>query len=777
MKDFFAQYIPDKSWIITEDEWDMEKQNVRESQFTLGNGFIASRGILEEIPKDSKPGTFISGLFDKAGAKVSELVNLPNPITLIMNLDGEKLDIGMMKILKHSRYLNMQKGLLLRHTSFKDNQNNCIDYQSLRFVSMHDKSVIAMQVYITPMDADTIITIDSLIDLSVQNEAGVMEAKKRHFKIKEVSVSKSRNYLCISTLEKELFVGYMTSLHVKIGRKSYYAREGCVTIMLKKGETVCLTKIINMGIPKNCREALRFKEKVISLHEKTLKKGFNNLLSDHIKTWKRIWKNSDVIVKPDIEITRSLRFNIYHLLICADRWHKHNAIGARTLSGEGYRGHIFWDSDIFTLPFFVHTDPVLARNLLFYRYNRLSAARNIAKDRGFKGAMFPWESADTGYEETPPWARNLDKSIIRIYNHLREQHISADIAYAFYYYYTMTCDEDFMLKHGYEVIFEIARFWASRVEYDKKSHIYEIKHVIGPDEFHEDVNNNAFTNMLAKWTLLTAFRIFFQIKDTHPAEYRKISRKVGLAEKEVKFWERIALRIMIKRKYNVIEQFDGFFNLKKVKIKELDENFMPLFPKEISFKEVGKTQLVKQADVLMLLFLFSDVYNLRTKRSNYNFYITKTVHKSSLSQCVHSIVGAEVGDITKAYQYFLVSLNADLENKHGNTAEGIHAASLGGTWLVVIRGFAGVSPVKGILSIRPRMPRGWTSISFSMKWHGRLLRIVITEASVRIRVLSKSRAAIDIIVYNKLRRLVPGKEWIFYKRSKMQGRSLKKKRR
>lgn len=765
MKNFFEQYISTDEWVIVEEDWDPKKQSVRESQFSLGNGFIGSRGILEEIPYGAQAGTFIAGLFDKAGAKVSELVNLPNPITLNIHINGEKMDIFSMKLMEHLRYLDMHNGLLVRHTLFKDNSGSRIDYQSLRFISMHEKSTIVMQSYITPLDDSTTITVDSLIDISVLNAAGVMEGRKRHFKIKEVSSPNGKNYVCISTLEKEFLVGYISSLHVKVGRKGYFTREGYVTIRPRKGESVCLTKIINIDTPRTWTEALRFKERLVSLHERTLRAGFETLLSRHIHTWKKIWKNVDVVVKPDIEIQRALRFNIYHLLICADRWGMHNAIGARTLSGEGYRGHIFWDSDIFILPFFVYTDPSIARNLLLYRYDRLDAAREIARQRGYRGAMFPWESADTGYEETPPWAKNLDGSIIRIYNHLREQHITADIAYAFYYYYTVTGDEEFMLKYGYEVIFEAARFWASRVEFNKRKNVYEINHVIGPDEFHEDVDNNAYTNMLAKWTLLTASRIFYRIRVTYPRRCADICARIELKEKDVREWRRIASHIVInKRSDNVIEQFDGFFRKKKVKIIELDEDFMPVFPRDVSLKDVHKTQLVKQSDVLMLLFLLSDVYNLKTKKANYNFYITRTVHKSSLSHAIHAIIGAEIGDLAKACQYFLVSLNTDLHNKHGNTSNGIHAASLGGTWLTVIRGFAGVRMIRGVLSITPRMPQGWRSIAFSIRWHGRTLNITVTDSSVRIKVKSKSKAAVKIVVYNKGRIIKPGRKFIFYKR-------------
>ena len=765
MRENFEKYISDSSWMITEDSWHRNKQAIMESLFTLGNGFIGSRGILEETPHNARPGTFISGLFDKAGAKVSTLVNLPNPITLNISIDGEKLDIGTMKVLSHSRHLNMHNGLLIRHTLFRDNLKNRIDYQSLRFISMHDKNLIAMQAYITPLDGPVTLAINSLIDLSTLNAPGVMEARKRHFKIKEVSNPKGRNYICVSTLEKELLVDYMSSLHFRAGKRSSYVKECYSTIRVKKGQSVCLTKIISIEGPQSWIEGRGLKKKIVALHDSRLRKGFDNLLLAHIRAWSSIWRHADIIVKPDIEIMRALRFNIYHLLICADRWNMHHGIGARTLSGEGYRGHIFWDSDIFTLPIFVYTEPAIARNLLLYRYDRLNAARDIARSRGYKGAMFPWESADTGYEETPTWAKDLDKSIIRIYNHLREQHISADISYAFYYYYTMTGDDKFMLKYGYEVIFETARFWASRVEFNKKRRIYEIRHVIGPDEFHEDVNNNVYTDMLAKWNLLIASYIFRRIKREYPGECAVIVEKIGLTEGEVQQWRRIAPWILInKTTDNVIEQFEDFFKKKRARIKALDKDFMPVFPEEVALKKVANTQLVKQADVLMLLFLLSDVYNLRTKRVNYDFYIARTVHKSSLSHSVHSIIGAEISDLTKAYQYFLVSLNVDLHDKHGNTDDGIHAASAGGTWLAVIRGFAGVKLVKEVLSIRPRMPGGWKSIQFSMKWHGRPLTITVTQNSVRLKMVSKSKDEIKVMVYNRARKIKPGKEFIFYKR-------------
>jgi len=495
---------------------------------------------------------------------------------------------------------------------------------------------------------------------------------------------------------------------------------------------------------------------------------FNTHLDAHIAEWKKLWDISDIQLLGTANLQKNLRFSLYHLLICAPDDNGFSSIGARTLSGEGYKGHIFWDSEILLLPFYLHTNPRTARNMLLYRYNRLEKARENAKESGCVGAKFPWESAGYGDEQTPAWAKDINGKVVKIVTHTMELHITADIAYAVYAYYTATEDDAFMNQYGYEILFECARFWASRVEFNKRKQHYEINHVVGPDEFHVDVNNNAYTNFLVRWNLITAHRMFNRLKRATPKVYTSLKGKLNLKDREVAQWRTIATKIKspnVNRK-GVIEQFDGFFKLRNLQINETDENGIPILPSRIGTKELGKTQFIKQADVLMLMHLFPNVFDKKTKQANYDYYMPRTLHKSSLSPSLCSIAACQARDIFRAYHLFNVSLRADISNLYGNTHEGIHAASCGGTYQAIVFGFAGISVRDTLLSINPKIPRTWNTVLFSFLWKGTLLRFELTHNNVIIFVEHSKKKYIKIRVFNTVRELERNKKHSFKRKEK-----------
>ena len=765
MKDYFSKYKSSDQWLIREDRWDKKLQPSRESQFALGNGFIGSRGILEEVPFDARPGTYIAGLYDKTGAQIPELVNLPNPINLKIITGGERVGAGTMDILKHERALDMHHGLLTRHTVFQNSHKKRFDYQSLRFVSMRNKHIIAMQVYITPLDEPAIITAQNLLDLSVTNVGFLTEGNKKHFRIEDVSQFDTGEYLSVRTLEKNILVAYGKSLIVEKNGSSRFARDVTIQIKLKKNQTACLTSIFSIFTAEDKR-AQSLKGVVKGFLKKSINLGLEGMLDEHIARWNRLWATADIKIKGDKEAERSLRFNMYHLLICGREGNGESSIGAKTLSGEGYRGHIFWDADIFILPFFLYNRPKVAKNMLLYRYNRLDKARQIAESRGYKGAMFPWESAGTGEEVTPAWAKNFDGSLIQIRTHEMEHHITADVAYAVYQYYIATQDIRFMLRYGFEMIFETARFWASRVEYNARLKRHEINHVIGPDEFHEDVDNNAYTNYMARCNLLLGYWMRQKMGRSYPREFQKLSKKINLKMSEAKAWKAIIPKIYFNlKKDGLMEQFDGFFRKKKVVLKNLDKNPIPDIPRAIKLKDVGKTQLVKQADVVMLLYLFSDNFSKDIKKKNFYYYLKRTVHKSSLSAAVHAALAAEIGDLKAAYRYFDAAANMDLSLIYGNTRDGMHAASLGVTWQAAIHGFAGTRIASNTLSISPSLPRDWEELSFCLKWHGYNLRLTLRKGKVSVQFNSKRKKdRLKMRIFNRLYRLEANKEVVFHGR-------------
>ena len=762
MKGFYSHYIDDDSWLIKESRWTKSLQNIHEAQFALGNGYLGTRAVLEEIPHDAMPGTYIAGIYDKMFSQVAELVNLPNPFNFIFTIQGEKLALGIMDVLKHQRILNFKKGLLVRHTLYQNSKKHCFDYQCLRFVSMNNKDTGVMQIALTPLDSACTIDINTGIDTSVYNGPILTEGQKRHFRIKELGQFQNAGYLLVQTLEKKHIIIYWSGLYYEINGRKILAKDSIFRLKLKKNQTIIFTKIFCIKRFPSQSKIVKYKRETFKKFYKIFHTEFDMLIKKHIKSWEKLWQRADILVEGKADLQRNIRFNIYHMLICAPADNGFSSIGARTLTGEGYRGHIFWDTETFLMPFYLFTMPKIAKNILLYRCLRLKRAREIAKKSKFRGIMFPWESADTGEEETPAWARNIDGSIIKVHTHKMEHHITADIAYAVYNYFIATGDERFMEKHGYEVLFETARFWASRVEYNKEKNRYEINHVIGPDEFHIDVNNDAYTNMMAKWNLTVACKTFYKIRENTPLVYQHLQRKLNLKCKEVENWEEIASLISINmNKKGVIEQFDGYFKLKRVILTETDENGIPVLPRRLKVKELAKTQLVKQADTLMLIYLLSDNFDLKTKKANCDFYMKRTLHKSSLSPSIHSILALECRDLHRAYDLFNVSLCIDINNLYGNTKEGIHGACLGGTWQAIVFGFAGISIKKERLFINPRMPINWGKMIFSLLWKDKLLQLDLTNEIIKLKAVSSKEEEIEIGIFDKLTSIRTNEDYVF----------------
>jgi kojibiose phosphorylase len=767
MKDLFLRYLSNEDWLIRENGWDKNQQTVREAQFSLGNGYICSRGVLEEIPYDATPGTFLAGVYDKTGAQITELVNLPNPVDFKIIVQGEKLDVVAMDVLKHERVLDMGRGILARNTIFQNAHKQRFKYQSIRFFSMEDVHIGAMRIAFTPLDVSVNITVQNIIDTSITNRGFLTEGRKKHYQLMKVSRTKDVNYLLIRTFESKISIGYADYLQVYEGKKEFTTKEKTFHLRADKGQTIYFTEIFSIY---STRDVLLkdLKQQTIKALNRSVKINFDGLLKEHIQAWQNKWRISDIIVKPNREIQKAVRFNIYHLLIAGNDKAQDTSIGAKALTGEGYRGHIFWDAEIFILPFFMYTNPVVARNMLMYRYNRLDVSRKEARSNGYRGAQFAWESADTGEEVTPSWHKLSDGSIIKISTGHSEDHIVCDVAYGVDHYCNVTGDVEFMENYGLEIIFETARFWASRVQLNKRRNRYEIRHVIGPDEFREDVNNNAFTNMMARWNLLRAVELHKAFRKKHPHILKKLSKKIKLKESECKQWRQIGRRMFIpkSKKKNLIEECEGYFKKKDIKITSYDKNGIPILSKTISERKMAETQFVKQADVVMLLYLLSNTFTEQQKKRNYFYYIKRTLHKSSLSPSINAIIAAEVGDLERAFRLFLTALFTDLKNIYNNTDDGIHAASLGGVWQVLVKGFGGMRIKRNILTFNPSLPKQISLIRFSIKWRDCDFDVAVYRKKIKLFFKSPTRKKIRFMIYKKIEELSANEVATFFKKGR-----------
>jgi kojibiose phosphorylase len=391
----------------------------------------------------------------------------------------------------------------------------------------------------------------------------------------------------------------------------------------------------------------------------------------------------------------------------------------------------------------------VARNMLMYRYNTLPGALRNAEKMGYLGAKYAWESATTGEDVTPRFASKLEKTIRLIYTGTEEDHIVSDVIYGVERYFRVTGDEEFLLRYGLEMVFLTARFWASRVV--KSGEFYEIRTVIGPDEFHEHVDNNAYTNFLVKWHLRLAAMLYKHTGKTNAAVLEEVIVKTGIAEEEPRHWLVVSRKLKMTQnpESGLIEQFDGYFSLKDYVIKRYDRHGRPVLPAGVNYRNIGRTQIIKQADVLLMMLLFPHSFSFEEKQVNYAYYEQRTAHKSSLSHCTHAMMGLAVSERVNAYRYFMKTALFDLENLHMNTELGIHAAAVGGTWQTVIHGFAGLALKSDRIVLNPWLPKKWERLSFHVRWRDRSVHLDITHRDVSIRINAASDLSLPCTLYGK----------------------------
>ena len=458
--------------------------------------------------------------------------------------------------------------------------------------------------------------------------------------------------------------------------------------------------------------------------------GWRAVLAAHEAAWDARWTASDVLIDGDDESQRAVRFAVYHLTSAANPEDDHVSIGARALTGDAYLGHVFWDTEIYLLPFYTAVWPEAARALLMYRYHTLPGARAKAAHFGFKGALYAWESADTGVETTPERVVGSDGTVIDILTGRMEHHISADVAYAVWQYWRATGDDDFFLHAGAEILLDTARFWASRAvaEADGRRHI---RHVIGPDEYHEDVDDNAFTNVMACWNIARGLETMDLLRERWPDHAAALRKKLALGDDELADWRDAIARIVtgLDPATGIYEQFAGFHSLEPLDLAAYSERTVPI-DVVIGRERTQRSQVVKQADVVALIALLPEEFPGAMAEKNFRHYEPRCAHGSSLSTGMHAVVAARLGDAEMALRYLhdTAALDLDLDP---NSAGGVRIAGLGALWQAVILGFAGLDLRGDRLGIDPRLPPQWRSLSFRVCWRGRSVAIRIVGRTVQ----------------------------------------------
>jgi kojibiose phosphorylase len=708
-------------WIVSQNGFQAKTQHHQETIFTIGNGYFASRGSLEEGYPDDQPLTFAHGVFDDMPISFTELANLPNWLDFRLLVDGQPFRLDQGTVLHFQRRLDLQQGILRRDVRWQAGNGLVLDITFERFVAYHQVHVGALRVLITAVNQPCHLTIHAGINGHVANDNLL---HWRH--LNQGQEDENTIWLHSQTRRSKIELG--TAARLFTPSATPLACQDCPgqpTLMLNQELTPAATlqveKLVSYTTSRD-----QTSDVLASAIEQLANLDYETLKADHITAWQQFWGDCDVQIEGDDEAQLALRFSLFQLQIAAPRHDDRVSIGAKTLSGLGYRGHVFWDTEIFILPFFTFTQPKVARNLLMYRYHTLPGARRKAAGNGFSGAQYPWESASTGDEVTPTWVPDFGgqgKELVRIWTGDIELHITADIAYAIMQYWQVTADDAFMRDYGAEIILDSARFWGDRAELEVADgrRRYAIRDVIGPDEYHDHVDNNAFTNRLAQWHLQTAVHLLKWLHTHYPGRAAALSQQLDLSKARLEHWQDVINHIILSHDpaTGLITQFDGFFELK-----ELDwpayEGRSHSLQYLLGIEEANQSQVIKQADVIMLLCLLRDQYDAKTWQVNWDTYMPLTDHSygSSLGPSFHAWAACEMNRPEEAYEHFMLAARADLFDVRGNAGDGIHAASAGGLWQAAVFGFAGLRLTADGFTTTPRLPAHWKRLAFRFYQHG-----------------------------------------------------------
>ena len=715
-----------RNWLITETSFDPAELHHQETVFTIGDGYLGTRGAFEEGYPGARPATLIHGVFDDAPIVHTELANAPDWLPFVLLVNGERFGMDRGEVLDYRRTLDMRHGLLTRQVRWRSPAGKTVDIHIERFASLADLHVLAIRYRVMPLDFDGRIELRAGINGQVENDGLV------HWDWVDQGEEHGIVWLHSRTRRSGIELGQAAILKVSGSDKVTERVMDCQnfpTIVAQckaeQGRTITADKLVTIYSSREVDDVVEAAvEKLDDLIDAYLL--YEGLLAAHQAAWAEVWASSDVIIEGDDAAQRAVRYNLFQLLIAAPRHDDRVSIPGRTLSGFGYRGHVFWDTDIFMLPFFAFTQPKLARNLLMYRYDTLPAARRKARANGCEGAQYAWESALTGDETTPRWVPGPNSELVRIWTGDIQLHITADVAYAVWQYWRASGDDEFVRDYGAEIILDTAVFWGSRAEYNAQRDRYEINDVIGPDENHEHVNNDVFTNRMAQWHLETALETLAWLRREYPDKAVELEERLELTPERLRHWADVigCLHILHDPETGLMEQFEGFFELEDIDWRALEPRSQSI-QSLLGIKRTNQVQALKQPDVLMLLYLLGDQYDLETKRVNWDYYQPRTdhTHGSSLGPAIHAILACELDMPDVAYEHFMRAALVDLENMRGNTADGVHGASAGGVWQAVIFGFAGLRLTAEGYTLNPRLPAHWRRLAFRFRHHGREVRV------------------------------------------------------
>ncbi len=726
----------DPAWLVIEYGYDALRERGVESRLAVSNGFLGVRAvplICEEDFCVAWPRTYVAGLFGTPATvpRILSLVSAPDWVGIRILVGGAALVRLPGDMIAHTRTLDMRQGMLISAWQGETAAGGRLLIRSMRLVSQADRG-IGLQ----------IITIESSEDAEISLEASASAADAS---LEAVQVSRDRSWWRIAETGEGLAIANAAVLRVDGSqglvpaddapgwRWGWSAKAGAI------GRLVRLISIVRSdeahGAPLDAAVAAR---------DRAMARGTPSLRRRHRRAWGRRWQGCDVTIDGDPVAQHAIRFALYHLISAGNPDDDTVSIGARALTGEDYRGHVFWDTEIFLLPFYTLTWPAVARALLMYRFHTLGGARAKAVRMGWCGALYAWESVRTGDEATPTETVSADGTAVKIVSGQQEQHISADVAYAVWHYWRATGDDAFLREAGAEIIIETARFWASRAEQEADGRVH-IRGVEGPDEYHEGVDDNAYTNVMARWNLQRAIEIIGLFRERWPTDWTALSARLSMADTVLTDWSVIAAGLVTNYapETDVLEQFDGFFNLDPIDLRQYAGRTVPM-DVVLGRERTQRSQVIKQADVVALLALLPELFDDRGRRANFAYYEQRCDHGSSLSRAMHAQVAARLGETDLALRYCREAASIDLADTPGHSAGGVHIATMGGLWQAMIFGFAGLSLEEDAIALAPCLPDSWRGIGFDLQWRGRRIAIRIEQSGGIVRATLLSGEAMTV---------------------------------
>ncbi len=720
-----------------------------ESRFAIGNGFLGTRGSLGQATTASHPRTFVSGLFDTrtGNPHVPALVPAPDWLRHRLLLDGRQPQLESGEVLTSRRTLDLRRGLLLSEWRHCDPNGRSARMRSLRFTSLINR-MISVQVAQFHVAQPASLSLEAWSEppvsgLVLDKQTPILSTwQTSHTGLRLAIASVASLQLDSKTVQPVITTEPMGQ---------------CWQWTIQPGEPATFTRIV--AALRESRED-RLTDRARAVLRKAHRMGAEQLLMEHEKAWAERWAASDIEIRGDFDAQMAARFAMYHLISAGNPDDEYSSIGARALTGEAYLGHVFWDTDIFVLPFFTFTWPAAARALLMYRFHTLPAARAKAERLGYRGAFYAWESAHTGEESTPPFVVRPDGQVVRVRCGTDEQHISADIAYAIWQYWQVTGDHAFMRDAGAEILLETARFWASRAMLEADGR-YHIPGVIGPDEYHEGVDDNAFTNCMAKWNIERGLDITSTLKRRWPARWDVLCEQLGITDEELTHWSAVVEHLYTgwPTENGLIEQFAGFFGLESIDLARYTPRTMPM-DMLLGSERIQHSQVIKQADVVMLLALLWDHFPPEVREASFRYYEPCCAHGSSLSPPMHALVAARLGDTALAERYFRQTAAIDMDDMAGNAALGIHIAALGGLWQAIAFGFAGLSLCSDGLRFDPHLPDKWRSLRIPLQWRGRSIDVTVQRDPLTVSASLRHGKSLAIHLGSASRRLRAGQTWV-----------------